>query len=495
LILPRGDDILSSMTLRIYNTLTRQKEDFIPINEGKVGMYVCGVTVYDYSHVGHARSAIVFDVIYRYLQHLGYGVNYVRNFTDIDDKIINRANQELIPCEELTEKFIQAFYDDMGSLNIDRPTIEPKATEHIDEMIAMISSLIEQDKAYEVDGDVFYSIQSFKEYGKLSGKNIDDLQAGARVEVNDQKRNSMDFVLWKKSKMHEPSWDSPWGGGRPGWHIECSAMSQKYLGNLFDIHGGGKDLVFPHHENEIAQSCGHTGVQPVKYWVHNGFVNINEEKMSKSLGNFFTIRDILKIYHPEVLRLFLLTNHYRSPIDFSDQNLIEATKILDRYYEFFAAAQKKRGIEEKNSVPVDIDKPSNSDFINKFEEAMNDDFNTALALAHLGDELKNLNKALTDLKDDPNSLEQFDKDTNDLRYAGRLLGIFYRSAEDYQSQNFQIKSNELDLDVNKVEELIAKRNDARSKKEWERSDWFRDELDKMGVVVEDSAEGTTWKIK
>ncbi len=483
------------MSLRIYNTLSRNKEEFIPIADGHVGMYVCGVTVYDYCHVGHARSAVVFDVIYRYLQHLGYEVNYVRNFTDIDDKIIKRANEELIPCDELTEKFIQAFYDDMDTLNIARPTAEPKATEHIDTMIKMISSLIERGKAYAVDGDVYYSIQSFDDYGKLSGKNIDDLMAGARVEVNEQKRNALDFVLWKKSKLHEPSWDSPWGGGRPGWHIECSAMSQKYLGNFFDIHGGGKDLVFPHHENEVAQSCGHTGVPPVKYWVHNGFVNIDEEKMSKSLGNFFTIRDILKIYHPEVLRLFLLTNHYRSPIDFSDQNLVEATKTLDRYYEFFASALKKRGAKETGAMPADQEKPGDLPIMQKFTEAMDDDFNTALALAHMGDALRHLNKALTELGNDPASLDKFDAETQALKYAGRLLGLFYRTPEDYHSQTFQIKNQERELDIKKVEEMIAIRNDARAKKEWERSDWYRDELDKMGVLIEDTAEGTTWKIK
>ncbi len=483
------------MPLRIYNTLSRNKEEFVPITEGKVGMYVCGVTVYDYCHIGHARSAVVFDVIYRYLRHLGYAVNYVRNFTDIDDKIIKRANEELVPCAELTEKFIQAFYDDMDALNIARPTLEPKATEHIDAMVKMIASLVEQGKAYESGGDVYYSIQSFKDYGKLSGKNIDDLVAGARVEVNEQKRDALDFVLWKKSKMHEPSWDSPWGSGRPGWHIECSAMSQKYLGDFFDIHGGGKDLVFPHHENEVAQSCGHSGVPPVKYWVHNGFVNIDEEKMSKSLGNFFTIRDILKNYHPEVLRLFLLTNHYRSPIDFSDQNLAEATKTLDRYYEFFASAQKKRGAKETDAPTATQDKPDNLPFTQKFTEAMDDDFNTALALAHMGDALRNLNKALTELGDDDDARKKFDAETQALKYAGKILGLFYSKPEDYQSQSFRIKNQERELDLKKVEEMIAKRNAARAEKEWAKSDWYRGELDKMGVLVEDSAEGTTWKIK
>ncbi len=458
-------------------------------------MYVCGVTVYDYCHVGHARAAVVFDTIYRYLQRLGYEVNYVRNFTDIDDKIINRANEEKIPWDQVTKKYIEAFYEDMGSLNTSPPTVEPKATEHIDTMIDMIVGLIEKDKAYVIDGDVFYSIETFKDYGKLSGKNPEDLLAGARVEVDERKRNPLDFALWKKSKPDEPSWESPWGPGRPGWHIECSAMSQKYLGDFFDIHGGGKDLVFPHHENEIAQSCGLSGNPPVKYWVHNGFVNIDKEKMSKSLGNFFTIRDILKKYHPEVLRLFLLTNHYRGPIDFSEQNLQEAAKVLDRYYEFFAAAEKKRGTREADSQQASNETLKKSPFMLKFEEAMNDDFNTALALAHMNEELRRLNKALSELEEDPADLKDFDLAAGALKETGRLLGVFYRTPGEYRDQTFKLKSRELDLDVEKIERLIAERNAARKAKEWAKSDQARDELNKMGVVVEDTPEGTLWKIK
>jgi len=300
------------MSLIIFNTLSGKKEVFKPVRENMVGMYVCGVTVYDYCHVGHARSGVIFDTIFRYLKHCGYDVTYVRNFTDIDDKIINRSKEQNISWQELTEKFIQAFYEDMGRLYIQSPTEEPKATDHIQEMLDMISSLIERGKAYESEGDVFYSVSSFDGYGQLSGKNIEDLQAGARVDVNEKKRDALDFVLWKKSKPDEPNWDSPWGAGRPGWHIECSAMGRKYFGDTFDIHGGGKDLVFPHHENEIAQSCGVTGCLPVRFWVHNGFVNIDKEKMSKSLGNFFTLRDIYKKFHPEALRLFLVSSHYRS---------------------------------------------------------------------------------------------------------------------------------------------------------------------------------------
>ena len=320
------------MSLLIFNTLTRKKEPFVPLKANQISMYVCGVTVYDYCHVGHARAAIVFDTFYRYFQRLGYEVRFVRNFTDIDDKIIKRANEEGLDWQAVTQKYIAAFYEDMDKLNIATPTEEPRATDHIPEMLEMIESLVNEDKAYAVQGDVFYSIKSFKDYGCLSGKNVDDLQSGARVEINETKRDPLDFALWKKNKPGEPFWESPWGPGRPGWHIECSAMSKKYLGDTFDIHGGGKDLVFPHHENEIAQSCGCTGKQPARYWVHNGFVNIDKEKMSKSLGNFFTIREVCKKYHPEVLRLFLISSHYRSPIDFSEKNLDDATKVLSRFY-------------------------------------------------------------------------------------------------------------------------------------------------------------------
>ena len=338
------------MPLCITNTMSGEKEPFVPLKPGVVAMYVCGVTVYDYCHVGHARAAIAFDTLYRYLQYLGNKVCFIRNFTDIDDKIISRANKEGVNWQEINQKYIEAFHQDMGKLNIASPTEEPKATDHIPEMVDMIESLVDQEKAYESNGDVFYSIKSFKDYGCLSGKNIDDLQSGARVEVNEVKRDPLDFALWKKSKPGEPFWDSPWGKGRPGWHIECSAMSKKYLGNIFDIHGGGKDLIFPHHENEIAQSCGCTGKQPVRYWVHNGFVNIDKEKMSKSLGNFFTLRDVYKKYHPEVLRLFLISSQYRSPIDFSEKNLEDATKVMTRFYEGLAGINQKIKVLDINSI-------------------------------------------------------------------------------------------------------------------------------------------------
>ena len=481
------------MNLQIFNTLSGKKEDFIPQNANHVGMYVCGVTVYDYCHVGHARAAIVFDTLYRYFQHLDYKVRFIRNFTDIDDKIINRANEEGIDWQEVNRKYIEAFYEDMGKLNIASPTEEPKATDHIAEMLDMIQSLVDQDKAYESDDDVFYSIKSFKDYGCLSRKNIEDLQSGARVEVNESKRDPLDFVLWKRSKPGEPFWESPWGPGRPGWHIECSAMSKKYLGDTFDIHGGGKDLVFPHHENEIAQSCGCTGKQPVRYWVHNGFVNIDKEKMSKSLGNFFTIREVCKKYHPEVLRLFLISSHYRSPIDFSEKNLEDATKVLSRFYEGLAGARRKTAKLNKESIPNFQEKVKNHPLMQRFEAAMNDDLNTAVVMAHMNEELRNLNTAV--LGKGESSLEDLAVATTAWETAGQILGLFFLTPEEFEKELFEIKNQERNLDVSKIEKLIAGRKSARQSKNWAEADRCRDELTEMGILIEDTANGTEWKLK
>ena len=454
-------------------------------------MYVCGVTVYDYCHVGHARAAIVFDTFYRYFQYLDYEVCFVRNFTDIDDKIINRANETGVSWQEVNRKYIEAYYEDMEKLNISTPTEEPKATEHIPEMLEMIQSLVDQDKAYASEGDVFYSINSFKGYGCLSGKNIDELQSGARIEVNETKRNPLDFVLWKKHKPGEPFWDSPWGPGRPGWHIECSAMSKKFLGDTFDIHGGGKDLVFPHHENEIAQSCGCTGKQPVRYWVHNGFVNIDKEKMSKSLGNFFTIREVYKKYHPEVLRLFLISSHYRSPIDFSEKNLDDATKVLSRFYEGLAGARKKT--ENLTPSPDFQRKVKHHALTKKFEAAMNDDLNTAVVIAHMNEELRNLNSAI--LGENGTSLEDLAIVTAAWEAAGKTLGLFARTPEEFEKELFIIKNSDLGLDISKVEQLIEDRNSARQSKNWAEADRCRNDLTQMGILIEDTPNGTEWKIK
>jgi cysteinyl-tRNA synthetase len=479
------------MSLKIFNTMSGKKEDFVPQKEKQVGMYVCGVTVYDYCHVGHARAAIVFDTLYRYLQYLDNDICFIRNFTDIDDKIINRANEEGVDWQEINRKYIEAFHEDMGKLNIASPTEEPKATDHIPEMLEMIQSLVDQDKAYESDGDVFYSIKAFKEYGCLSGKNIDDLKSGARVEVNDTKKNPLDFALWKKSKPGEPSWESPWGQGRPGWHIECSAMSKKYLGDTFDIHGGGKDLVFPHHENEIAQSCGYTGKQPVRYWVHNGFVNIDKEKMSKSLGNFFTLRDVYKKYHPEVLRLFLISSQYRSPIDFSEKNLEDATKVATRFYEGLAGANEKLKGLDTASISGFQDKIKKHALTKNFETAMDDDLNTAVVMASLNEGLRGINSALSSEED----LESLAVSTHAWLNAGKVLGLFSRTPEQFETELFEIKNENLNLDIKKIEELIADRNAARNSKNWAEADCCRDKLIAMGVLIEDTANGTEWKIQ
>ena len=441
-------------------------------------MYVCGVTVYDYCHVGHARSAVVFDTIFRYLKYLEFDVTYVRNFTDIDDKIINRSLEEKISWQEVTKKYIDAFYEDMGQLYIKAPTVEPKATDHIPEMLDMIALLIGQGKAYESGGDVFYSVSSFSGYGQLSKKNIEELQSGARVEVNESKRDALDFVLWKKSKPGEPAWDSPWGAGRPGWHIECSAMGRKYLGDTFDIHGGGKDLVFPHHENEIAQSCGVTGCPPVRFWVHNGFVNIDKEKMSKSLGNFFTLRDIYKKHHPETLRLFLVSSHYRSPIDFSEKNLEDAEKVLSRFYEALADAD-----EVLKGELASRDVVRKHPLLTKCEEAMNDDFNTSVVLALMNEELRAINTELDKIARGSGDQNKLLVCVAAFRLVGGLLGLLSSSPEKFKREIFDLKKSSLGLDVAKIEKLIKDRDLARKGQDWSRADQCRDELTQMGVVL------------
>ncbi len=477
------------MTLKIYNSLSRQKETFIPLTEGKVTMYVCGVTVYDLCHIGHARAGIVFDIIYRYLQFSGYDVTYVRNFTDVDDKIINKANEKGISCDEVSKKYIEAFYEDMNSLGIKSPTHEPKATEHIPEMLEMIKCLIDKGHAYQAGGDVLYSVESFSEYGKLSGKKIEDLQAGARVEIDEKKKSPLDFALWKESKPGEPAWESPWGKGRPGWHIECSAMSQKYLGEVFDIHGGGKDLIFPHHENEIAQSHGATGKKPINYWIHNGFVDINKQKMSKSLGNFFTIREIVEKYQPESIRLFLLSSHYRSPIDFSDQSLNDADIVLNRFYEFLDSTDQL-----KINGPFEADK----EVISKLKTAMDDDFNTALALGHLNEYLRNLNAAKDELKkkgnDKENLLIKLGEGKETLLKAGEVLGLFLEQPSNFLESFKNKKLGELGLTKKQIEEMISARKEARKNKDWVAGDKIRDDLIKKGIVLEDQQDTTIWKI-
>ncbi len=385
------------MSLRVYNTATRTKEDFIPLREGEVGMYVCGVTVYDLCHIGHARSAIVFDVLVKYLRARGYRVTYVRNFTDVDDKIIDRARQLGKEPKALAEEYIQAFYDDMGKLGILNADKEPRATEHIQGMIDMIVTLIAKGFAYVEGTDVFYSVEKFSGYGELSGRRLEDMKAGSRIAVDEKKRHPMDFVLWKGAKPGEPQWQSPWGPGRPGWHMECSVMSGHFLGPSFDIHGGGEDLLFPHHENERAQSIAANGGRFARYWIHNGFVTVESEKMSKSLGNFLTIRDALQMYHPEVLRLFLLSKHYRSPLDFSKSAVLGLQAGLVRIYRTLQRLDQLIGPDKDKgavSLPSSLSAPEKGSFLDQFVKTMDDDLNTANAIGLLFEKVKEMNKTM-----------------------------------------------------------------------------------------------------
>jgi cysteinyl-tRNA synthetase len=493
------------MKLRLFNTMTGRKEEFQPLRPGKVGMYVCGVTVYDFCHIGHARANIVFDIIYRYLQYLGYDVNYVRNYTDVDDKIIRRANERGIDSRELAEEFIAAFDADMAALGLALPTHQPKATEHMAQIIAIVEKLIARGLAYASAGDVYFAVEKFTGYLKLSHRNMDEMRAGARIAPGEQKRNPMDFALWKAAKPGEPSWPSPWGPGRPGWHIECSAMSMEYLGESFDIHGGGKDLVFPHHENEIAQSEGATGKPFVKYWMHNGFVNVNQEKMSKSLGNFFTIRDILQQYDPEVVRFFILSAHYRSPIDFSDQNLEDAQAGLSRFYEALRLAAEtlaRHAPPKQAPCPVITDEErATYDLVEnvdeRFAEAMDDDFNTALAIGHMFEVVRGMNRIVAEKRFDecPLSLVVLRDAAGKLLKLGGVLGLFISDPVQWLERGQAAGLQEAGLSAEAIEELIAERQQARKNRDFARGDQIRDELAAKGIELLDSKEGTTWKVK
>lgn len=493
------------MALRVYNTLTGEKELFVPLIPGKAGMYVCGVTVYDYCHIGHARAGVVFDIIFRYLKFAGYDVTYVRNYTDIDDKIINRANQEGTDYRTIADRYIQAFDEDMARLGLAKPTVEPKATDHIGGIIDLIEELIDRGHAYLSEGDVYYAVESFPDYLKLSGRNLEDMLAGARVEVGEKKRHPMDFALWKGSKPGEPWWQSPWGNGRPGWHIECSAMSMEFLGKTFDIHGGGKDLVFPHHENEIAQSEGATGCQFVRYWLHNGFVNINAEKMSKSLGNFFTIREVLKKYDPETLRFFILSAHYRSPVDFSDQNLDEAQSGLERIYTCLAALDEILSgspqcadiavIENLSQVGQELQEKVDQ-FILRFVEAMDDDFNTAQALGVLFETVRAANRFVAETKEMTSlALSLIARVRHLFVDAGGVLGLFAASPAGWLEGVKSAKSVQINMTPEEIELLISERAEARASKNFKRSDEIRDLLLAKGIQLLDSAHGTTWNVK
>ena len=493
------------MSLKIYNTLINRKEPFIPLVENQVGMYVCGPTVYDVCHMGHARASIVFDMIFRYLKYTGYHVSYVRNITDIDDKIIKKANDEGVDYTVITERYSGSFHDDMLDLGNLPPTYEPKATEHIEDILGIIQKLINKGFAYEADGDVYFAVDSYEDYGKLSGRKTEDLIAGARVEVGEKKKNPLDFALWKMSKEGEPWWESPWGKGRPGWHIECSAMSAKHLGETFDIHGGGKDLVFPHHENEVAQSQCANGKPFAKYWIHNGFVTVNEEKMSKSLGNFFTIRDLLDSYHSEVVRLFLLTTHYRSPIDYSDQNLNEAETALERIYSTLStikavlsegAEDVLSGHREGEGVDAEAEDMINS-HSERFCEAMDDDFNSALAIAAMFDTVRAINRWInaSDFMRSPAALEILSQAKDALVETGNVLGMLEVEPVKFHDVLQVKRKKDHQLDAREVDTMVAERWQARLDKNWKRSDEIRDRLASMGVILKDGAESTSWEVK
>lgn len=461
--------------LQIFNTLSRQKEEFKPIHAGKIGMYVCGITIYDLCHIGHGRTFVAFDAISRYLRYLGYDLNYVRNVTDIDDKIIKRAAENNESVEALTTRMLAEMHKDFDALNILRPDSEPRATRHISEIIELTQSLIERGHAYVAgNGDVMFEVKTDPNYGLLSRQDLEQLQAGARVEVADVKRNPMDFVLWKMSKHGEPSWESPWGLGRPGWHIECSAMNSKTLGNHFDIHGGGSDLMFPHHENEIAQStCAHDGPY-VNYWMHSGMVMVDREKMSKSLNNFFTIRDVLEYYDAETVRYFLLSGHYRSQLNYTEENLKQARTALERMYTAL------RGTD-KSAVPA-----GGEEFKARFIEAMNDDFNTPEAYSVLFDMVREVNRLKSEDMSAANGMAA------QLRELAGVLGLLEQDPESFLKGGAQTED---DGEVAKIEALIQQRLDARQNKDWAQADAARDELTAMGVVLEDGAAGTTWRRK
>ncbi|MGD9153290.1 MAG: cysteine--tRNA ligase [Gammaproteobacteria bacterium] len=461
--------------LKIYNTLTRTKEEFKPITPHKVNFYACGITVYDFCHIGHARSLIIFDVIVRYLRYLKYNVKFVRNFTDIDDKIIKRANENQEDFQELTSRFIAAMHEDCEELGLLPPDEEPRATQFMPQIIQMVQTLVDKGYAYVgANGDVYYDISKFENYGKLSNRNIEQLQAGARVELSDAKKNPLDFVLWKLAKPDEPSWDSPWGKGRPGWHIECSAMSTHCLAEHFDIHAGGQDLVFPHHENEIAQAEAATGEKFANYWIHTGLLQVDGQKMSKSLGNFFTIRDVLQKFSPEVLRYFMITSNYRSPLNYSETDMVNARHALERLY---------TSLRDFSSAELEA-APDSEQGNQAFVSAMNDDFNTPEALAVLFDLSHQINKLRDSDKVEAGQLAK------QLKKLGGILGILQKDP----AQFLQSIIGE-EIDTAEIEQLIKARNDARKNKNWAEADRIRDELDQIGVVLEDKSSGTIWRRK
>lgn len=485
------------MPIQIYNTLTRKKEPLQPIEEGHVKLYVCGITSYDYCHIGHARSFLVFDMIVRYLRSRGYKVTFIRNFTDIDDKIIKRANEQNVSSEELANRFIDEFYTDTDHLGILRPDLEPKATEHIQEMIELIQELVDKGLAYQSGSDVYFKVEDFSGYGSLSGRNLEDMQAGARIEVNEKKQHPMDFVLWKGSKPGEPKWESPWGQGRPGWHIECSAMSRKYLGETFDIHGGGQDLVFPHHENEIAQSTGSSGKPFANLWIHHGFVTIRDEKMSKSLNNFLTIREVLEQYPPEVVRLFIFSTHYRNPLDFSEAALNDAEAGLDRMYDCLARIAGCSQNDKGKSVVSAKDREKIESLEQRFQYAMDNDFNTAQGIGLLFDAIKVMNKIVqvSQSKPSPEDFSLLRKGGETVTVLAEIMGLLRQDPVSYIESKKKKLLKTLELSVEDIEGMIEARAEARKNKDWAESDNIRNKLLEKGIELQDGPDGTTWDVK
>lgn len=487
------------MGIKIYNTLTGKKEEFKPLLPPKVGIYVCGPTVYDSCHIGHARAAVVFDVIVRYLRKRGYNVIYVRNYTDVDDKVINRANEEKVDFLEIADRYIKEYERDMTSLGVLPPDIAPRVSDHIPDIIKAVEKLIANGNAYVSDGDVFFDVASFPEYGKLSKRDKEQMLAGARVDINERKKNELDFALWKSAKPGEPSWDSPWGKGRPGWHIECSVMSVKYLGQPFDIHGGGIDLVFPHHENEIAQAECAEHKPFCSYWIHNGHVSTRGEKISKSLGNFIPIPRLVEKWHPEAIRIFLLSKHHSSPIDFTPEALDEAVEQLDRFYEALNAVYQ---MQKQSNQAKDIKLESAayledviSSLPSRFDEAMEEDFNTALALGHLHTALRALNRFLSEAKSCTSHCDLALRAGETIKQTSGILGILNENPADYIKKK-KIKALEkIGLTEEEINTLIEKRQEARKVKNWAEADKIRNELLEKGIILKDGPEGTEWTVK
>jgi cysteinyl-tRNA synthetase len=490
--------------MQLYNTLSRRKESFKPLVPRKVGLYACGVTVYDDVHLGHARSCVVFEVLVRYLRHRGFEVTWVRNFTDIDDKIIRRAQELSQSWKEVAEHYISAFRDDMAALGVPPAQLEPKATEHISQILDLIQRLADLDFAYAAGGDVFFRVRRFSGYGKLSGQKIEDMEAGARIEVDPNKEDPLDFVLWKGSKPGEPAWDSPWGPGRPGWHIECSAMSMHYLGETFDLHGGGQDLVFPHHENELAQSEAATGKPFARCWLHHGLLTINAEKMSKSLGNFFTVKEVLARFPAEVVRFFLINCHYRSPLDFSDMALAEAETALLRLYTCLARIQDvlRQHPDLELQHPIDSYPASLTleEFHRfgalraRFDAALDDDLNTAQALGYLFEAVRLLNRLLESPSNDPGYLTILSEMYDEIVDLGAVLNLLQDDPQ-MMLTTLRQKAADLKISTEEIEQLIAERTQARKDKDWAKADAIRNQLLELDVLLEDTPQGTIWKVK